>query len=80
MQRLTFLILLFVILMAAPARITAQDYSELLKDFDANALTIDDKRFLQTALAFEGYYQGLLDGKWGAISREAMRSYSRVGI
>lgn len=60
-----------------PSPATAQDYSKLLRDFDAKALTTADKRFLQTALAFEGDYLGLLDGAWGRLSQRALDSYSR---
>jgi hypothetical protein len=36
------------------------------------------KRFLQTALAFKGHYNGLLDGSWGKISATALGKYSRI--
>lgn len=58
-------------------RTHAQDYSELLRNFSANTLTTDDKRFLQAALAFEGHYNGLLDGDWGPLSQRAMYAYAR---
>ncbi|THH37086.1 serine protease [Aliishimia ponticola] len=63
-------------LLLAPLTARAQDYEALFRDFDARALTATDKRFLQTALAFEGHYNGLLDGAWGKISRQAMSRYS----
>jgi S1-C subfamily serine protease len=40
-------------------------------------LTSEDKRFLQAALAFEGHYNGLLDGAWGKLSQRALENYSR---
>ncbi|MBE0454057.1 MAG: trypsin-like peptidase domain-containing protein [Roseovarius sp.] len=61
---------------APPA--SAQDYTSLFRSFDASLLTHDDKRFLQAALAFEGHYQGLLDGAWGPISQSALERYSRA--
>ena len=59
-----------------PKQLIAQDYSSLFSSFDAASLTTADKRFLQAALAFEGYYNGLLDGDWGPRSRDAMQRYS----
>lgn len=70
-----FQITVFVLGLALPAQ--AQGPDPLLRDFDSSALTRDDKRFLQTALAFEGDYQGLLDGAWGRLSQRAMERYSR---
>ncbi|MBV2358477.1 serine protease [Thalassococcus sp. CAU 1522] len=60
-----------------PSPVVAQDYASLLRDFRADALTTQDKRFLQAALAFEGHYNGLLDGDWGAMSQRALTAYSR---
>ena len=39
-------------------------------------LNFDERRYLQTALAFQGHYFGLLDGDCGRLSREAMSRYS----
>lgn len=63
-------------LLASAAPLPAQHMSEFIQSFDASNLTRSDKRFLQTALAFEGHYQGLLDGDWGRLSREAFERYS----
>lgn len=60
----------------SPAGLAAQDYQRLFNDFRANELTQSDKRFLQTALAFSGHYNGLLDGAWGPISQRALDQYS----
>ncbi|MEX0319015.1 MAG: trypsin-like peptidase domain-containing protein [Ruegeria sp.] len=70
-----FLAILWVHL---PNKTLSQDFETLLSDFDAGDLTHQDKRFLQTALAFEGYYHGLLDGAWGKISSQALRRYSQA--
>lgn len=61
-----FLTGLWLLVFAAPA--IAQNYDDLFRDFRADGLTYADKRFLQTALAFEGHYNGLLDGDWGRLS------------
>ncbi|MEQ5869925.1 trypsin-like peptidase domain-containing protein [Sagittula sp. NFXS13] len=70
-----------LVLLALPATLVprhadAQDNSHLFRDFSARSLSWQDKRFLQAALAFEGHYNGLLDGDWGRISQRAMRAYS----
>ena len=54
----------------------AQTYDEIFEEFDARILTIDEKRFLQSALAFRGYYNGLIDGKWGWGSQRALERYT----
>lgn len=45
-------------------------------EFDARPLSVSEKRFLQAALALEGYYKGLLDGAWGRGSQEALERYT----
>ena len=35
-----------------------------------------DKRFIQLALAFQGDYNGLLDGDWGKRSQQALEAYA----
>lgn len=76
MIRLIGTLFLSILVNFAPTRVAAQDYETLLRDFDATSLTWEDKRFLQAALAFEGHYNGLLDGDWGSISRRSMSEYS----
>lgn len=50
---------------------------ELLQlEFDARPLTFGEKRFLQTALAFEDHYKGLMDGEWGARSQRALEAFT----
>ncbi|MBI1417455.1 MAG: serine protease [Limimaricola sp.] len=58
---------------APPAR--ANDYSLLWQPFNASAFAPDDRRMLQTALAYEGFYTGLLDGAWGSFSQRALQAY-----
>lgn len=76
MLRFALAIILSSALLAAPARTSAQNYEVLFREFDARDLTREDKRFLQTALAFAGTYRGLLDGAWGARSQQAFEQYS----
>lgn len=59
-----------------PLKSAAQDYSKLFRDFRLQDLNFDERRYLQTALAFQGHYFGLLDGDCGRLSREAMSRYS----
>lgn len=51
-------------------------YRVLLDEFDARGMSQDEKRFLQAALAFQGYYNGLQDGKWGRGSQASIENYS----
>lgn len=78
MFRLIHLLVLCFLLIGAPASPRAQELGQLFEDFDANALTQSEKRFLQAALAFEGHYVGMLDGAWGELSRQALSRYSRA--
>ena len=48
----------------------------LWSEFDARPLSLTEKRFLQAALAMEGYYNGLLDGIWGNGSQSALERYT----
>lgn len=61
----------------AATSVQAQDYESLYRDFDPDTLVKSEKVFLQTALAMEGHYVGLIDGAWGKGSKEALRRYSR---
>jgi serine protease Do len=78
MRRLLCYIVFAVGLAVTPVASNAQDYSRLFESFSAQTLTYDDKRFLQTALAFTGHYNGLLDGDWGPRSRRAMEAYTQA--
>lgn len=62
--------------LSATDRVQAQNFAVLFERFDPSALSRDDKRFLQAALAFEGHYKGLLDGDWGKLSNRAMNHYA----
>lgn len=45
-------------------------------EFDARPMTFKEKRLLQAALALQGHYLGVIDGKWGRGSQGAMEGYS----
>lgn len=77
MRRLLLALALFLGMAVTPTIIIAQDYEYLFRDFRSSDLSRADKRFLQAALAFEGHYNGLLDGDWGPISQRALEQYAR---
>lgn len=77
MKRIIWIILTVASLVVTPPAASAQEYQTLLRGFDTNALSYSEKRFIQAALAFEGDYNGLLDGAWGKISQRALERYSR---
>jgi len=52
-------------------------YEILVQEFDARPLNVAEKRILQSALAFQGFYSGLLDGKWGKVSQRGLENYAR---
>jgi S1-C subfamily serine protease len=65
-----------VLLLGPASRATAQDFGFLGQEFDARPLTTDEKRLLQLALEFEGFYSGLIDGAWGSRSQQAIDAYA----
>lgn len=77
MKKFIQLLLVIFVSLQTPTSAESQDFESLFQGFDSRSLTQTDKRFLQTALAFEGHYNGLLDGDWGTISRRALQKYSR---
>lgn len=56
---------------------TAYTEAELHSEFDARRLSESEKRFLQTALAFENSYTGIIDGIWGKGSQQSLEQYAR---
>ncbi|MEP5000698.1 MAG: serine protease [Paracoccaceae bacterium] len=54
----------------------AQQFDQLFQNFSSRDLSYNERRYLQTALAFEGYDVGLIDGDWGRMSLQAMNRYS----
>jgi serine protease Do len=49
---------------------------DLSREFDARALTGQEKRLLQTGLAFADAYNGLIDGAWGSGSQRALEQFT----
>lgn len=54
----------------------AQGHEDLNAPIDERRLYYGDIRIIQTALAFEGYYKGMIDGEWGEQSAKAFRQYT----
>lgn len=77
MRKILLIWALIICVVTLPISVVAQDYENLFRDFKSADLSRADKRFLQTALAFEGHYNGLLDGSWGPLSQKAFEEYSR---
>ncbi len=65
----------FLRLVTLPPVQSLQDQSLLFAEFDARLLTETEKRILQLALASEGYYRALYDGKWGRGSQRALEQW-----
>lgn len=49
---------------------------QLVQEFDARPLTEQEKRLLQTGLAFAGAYNGMIDGAWGGGSQRALERFT----
>lgn len=76
MQVLVRVFFALAVVVLFPTTMLADDYTVLFRPFDATSYGWQDLRFLQAALAFQGYYQGLLDGSWGPISARALEAFS----
>ena len=50
--------------------------TSLWAEFDARPFSMAEKRFLQAALALEGFYIGLIDGAWGRGSQAALERFT----
>lgn len=68
--------LLVCFLLLSPLCAGAFTTDQLGKEFDARWLTEQEKRLLQTGLAFAGAYNGLIDGAWGPGSQRALERYT----
>ena len=64
--------LLFLLHLLMPLSATAFTPDQLAREFDARLLTDQEKRLLQTGLAFAGVYNGMIDGAWGTGSQRAL--------
>ncbi|MDF2141732.1 serine protease [Paenirhodobacter sp. CAU 1674] len=67
--------LLVVLSLSSAARAWTSD--ELMDTFDARDLTPTEIRFLQAAMAIKNTYVGMIDGKWGARSTQALQAFIR---
>jgi len=74
MRRLCILIMVLLV----PVMARAYTVDQMLQEFDARLLTDQEKRFLQTGLAFANVYNGLIDGAWGPGSQRALERFSRA--
>ncbi len=74
LQWIVALCLVLTVSFTATAR--AYTESELRDEFDARRLTEAEVRFLQTALAFENSYTGIIDGYWGTGSQRSIERYA----
>lgn len=70
-------VLLVCCLLLLPLSAGAFTTDQLGREFDARWLTEQEKRLLQTGLAFAGAYNGLIDGAWGAGSQQALERYTQ---
>ena len=68
-KRWYFFFAAFVVLFISSLVAVAQNNSNPAQYFDTSELSKQEKRFLQSALAFEGDYTALVDGAWGRGSQ-----------
>lgn len=64
------------LLLVSPKAFT-DNFDLLFMEFDARQMNSTEKRLLQTGLALEGHYVGLIDGIWGKGSQMALEDYSK---
>lgn len=61
---------------SAPAPVVSETPGDpLFQSFDARPFSVIEKRAFQAALAYLGYYDGMLDGKWGGGSQAAIEAW-----
>lgn len=69
-------IVLLLIVLLFPPSAQAFTVEQLTREFDARWLTEQEKRLLQTGLAFAGVYNGMIDGAWGPASQRALERFN----
>lgn len=69
-------LLLFLLYLVIPFSAWAYTAEQLGQEFDARWLTDQEKRLLQTGLAFAGVYNGMIDGAWGTGSQRALERFT----
>lgn len=67
----------FLLILALTFHAVSATAQSLTAPFDPQGLSRTENRILQTALAFAGAYNGLLDGAWGGRSLSALSDYAR---
>jgi S1-C subfamily serine protease len=68
--------MLSALLLWVPSALHGQDFDTLNWPINEKALTVDEVRVVQTALAFQSLYNGLIDGEWGWMTDRAINSFS----
>lgn len=68
-------LILVLLLLVAPVMARPYTVEQMLAPFDARVLTAQEKRLLQTGLAFSGHYNGMIDGDWGEGSQRALERH-----
>jgi serine protease Do len=71
-------IFLFLLVFFTPLAAQAFTADQLRQEFDARWLTEQEKRLLQTGLAFAGSYNGMIDGAWGPSSQRALERFTQA--
>ncbi|GAA3715642.1 hypothetical protein GCM10022421_24090 [Oceanisphaera sediminis] len=67
----------FSIIFTFSSQVSANDKNLIFEEFDAREMNRAEKRLLQTGLALEGDYIGLIDGIWGRSSQTALEDYAQ---
>lgn len=75
-MRIFSIVVLFQLAISSAAQ--AWTSEELMDPFNARDLNSIEIQFLQAALALDGNYVGMIDGKWGAGSAQALKSNIRA--
>ena len=70
-------IVLILLFFFSPLPSWAFSADQLRQEFDARWLTDQEKRLLQTGLAFAGSYNGMIDGAWGPGSQRALERFTQ---
>ncbi|MCE6959274.1 hypothetical protein LAZ40_09435 [Cereibacter sphaeroides] len=60
-----------------PSPVLAFDMTNQADVFDASRLSPEEIRFVQSMLAFNGEYDGMIDGKWGPASQRGLQSFMK---
>lgn len=72
--------MLVISLLLVSSKAFTNNFDLLFMEFDARQMNSAEKRLLQTGLALEGHYVGLIDGSWGKRSQMALEDYSKTEL